>query len=376
LAQDIQCKKNTEIFIMKLLVTILPFSIAMVGAVPATLSNVALPLDQHSEQLITGEATAMVHNNEYWFYFNNWGSCPGVDCCDSAAGCATCCFNNPPHSMQACSNPYGLNHTVQAYRTLDFHAWENMGVALPQSSRHPGIEFRPAVVYNPKTQLFVMWYEDRATGLSGYAIATSPTPQGPFTTTHTNVVMPGRGRTGDYNIFVDDDGAAYHVRTGFDIVRLNVNFTGPAEHVASFSTPKSSEGPTMFKRNGTYYITAGTGCCACIGGSSIYVLKAPKPEGPWSYQADVGSNPTPFDAHSKTNFVTKAQGSAVFKVGDQHVYLGNQWNSGLSQSPPGPRNHDLLYWGVIGFEDGNITQFVWQDEVSIEVPGATSNIAV
>ena len=38
------------------------------------------------------------------------------------------------------------------------------------------------------------------------------------------------------------------------------------------------------------------------------------------------------------------QGSSVFKVGDQYVYLGNQWNSGLKLTPPGPRNHDLLYW--------------------------------
>ena len=49
-------------------------------------------------------------------------------------------------------------------------------------------------------------YEDRGAGLSGYQVATSPTPQGPFTTTHTNVKMPGKGRVGDYNIFVDDDG--------------------------------------------------------------------------------------------------------------------------------------------------------------------------
>ena len=136
----------------------------------------------------------------------------------------------------------------------------------------------------------------------------------------------GAGRIGDFSIFVDDDGSAYHVRTGFDIVKLNANFTGPAEHVASFDTPKSSEGPTLFKRNGTYFVTAGTGCCACLGGSSIYVLSAPSPAGPWSYQGDVGSVPGHvFDPHSPSNYVTKAQGTAVFTVGSQYIYLGNQW---------------------------------------------------
>ena len=45
------------------------------------------------------------------------------------------------------------------------------------------------------------------------------------------------------------------------------------------------------------------------------------------------------------------QASAVFKVGGlapgaetSYVWLGNQWNSGLALTPPGPRNHDLLYW--------------------------------
>ena len=67
-----------------------------------------------------------------------------------------------------------------------------------------------------------------------------------------NVTMLGRGRTGDFDIFVDDDGSAYHVRTGFDVVKLNDDYTGPATHMSSFTTPKPSEGPVMFKRGGKY----------------------------------------------------------------------------------------------------------------------------
>lgn len=196
-----------------------------------------------------------------------------------------------------------------------------------------------------------MWYEDRGTGLSNYQVATSPVAEGPFTSIEGGSgLLPGKGRVGDYNIFIDDDDKAYHVRTGFDIVLLNDNYTAPAKQVASFSTPKPSEGPTMFKHNGIYYITAGTGCCACLGGSNVYVLSASSPAGPWTFQGDIGSNPVPFDQHSPHNYVTKSQGSAVFKVGDNIIYLGNQWNSGLSETPPGPRKHDLLYFGVLEFE--------------------------
>ena len=173
------------------------------GARTVTLSNLARPVDQNGEQILTGEASVVEWRGQYYFYFNNWGACPGVDCCGSAAGCASCCFDDYAHYLPGCSNntngsnPYGLFHTVQVYRT-NFSAWENLGVALPLSSRKPGIEFRPCVVYNENTRQFVMWYEDRGAEEIGYAIATSPTPQGPFKTTHINVTMPGmsqpRGR--------------------------------------------------------------------------------------------------------------------------------------------------------------------------------------
>jgi beta-xylosidase len=234
-----------------------------VSARSVTLSNLALPVDLQGEQVITGEASVLLHRGFYYFYFNNWGSCPGVDCCSSTTGCASCCFDDYAHYLPGCadknngSSPYGLYHTVQVYRTHDLAQWENLGTALPLTSRKPGIEFRPCVVYNAKADEFVMWYEDRGTGETGYSVATSPTPQGPFRTSHINVTLPGAGRIGDFSIFVDEDASAYHVRTGFDIVKLNAEFTGAAEHVASFTTPESSEGPTMFKRNGTYYITAG-----------------------------------------------------------------------------------------------------------------------
>ena len=126
------------------------------------------------------------------------------------------------------------DHVVQAYRTVDFENWEYLGVALGLDDRPPGVEFRPCVVFNPKTQLFVMWYEDRPE--HGYAVATSTMPGGPFTTKFVNVSMPGTGKIGDFNIFLDNDGSAYHVRTGFDIVRLNENFTGASDHIASFNT--------------------------------------------------------------------------------------------------------------------------------------------
>ena len=230
----------------------LPHLLALDSAVSTAvqLSNVALPVDQNGEKLITGEADIVEHEGAWYLYFNNWGTCPGVDCCKSAAGCASCCFDHPPTPFKkGCekgarnsSDPYGDYHTVQAYKTTDFKTFINLGVALPLTKRLPGCEFRPHVLYNKKTQLFVMWFEDRpdpsqpgSVPLHGYSIATSPTPGGPFTAKYYNVTLPGHGRTGDYDLFIDDDGTAYNVRTGFDVVKLNDEYTGPADSTAMSS---------------------------------------------------------------------------------------------------------------------------------------------
>ena len=91
----------------KLLLTCISFT--RVTSRTVTLSNTALPSDQRGIPLITGEASVLAHSGFFYWYMNDWGSCPGVNCCYSAAGCASCCFADPPHPMQACSNPYGLN---------------------------------------------------------------------------------------------------------------------------------------------------------------------------------------------------------------------------------------------------------------------------
>jgi hypothetical protein len=68
----------------------------------------------------------------------------------------------------------------------------------------------------------------------------------------------------------DDDGTAYHVRTGLTIERLTANYS--ASSGEAVNVPNSGvEGPSMFKRAGVYYVLVGQGCCACRGGSNVVV---------------------------------------------------------------------------------------------------------
>ena len=127
----------------------------------------------------------------------------------------------------------------------------------------------------------------------------------------------------------------------------------------------------MFKRNGVYFVLPGTTCCACRGGSSVYVFTAAHPLQPFVFRGEVAANTSQsFDAHSPYNWVTNAQASAVFTVGhppeETYVWLGNQWTT--SQEPGRPRNHDLLYFWPIQFRsDGNISHFEYRETVEVQL---------
>ena len=350
-----------------------------------SLSNVALPLDSSGSPLTTGEATVLRHGALWYVYLNNWGGCAGVDCCDSPSGCASCCFNPPsPTYPDACV--YTANHSVVVYSTPDFASYSFLGVALPLAARRPGIEFRPQVVFNAVSGLFIMWYEDRWSSGGqnpGYAVATSSQPQGPFSTVADTVHMaPGGGRIGDYDIFVDDDAqaTAYHVRTGLTIERLNASYTGVSGEAVNIPNG-GVEGPSMFKRANAsgvpiYYVLVGQGCCACIGGSNVVVYTALAPLGPYALQGDVGSNRTAghvFDKASPYNYVTKAQGSKVVPVTGadgraQYLWIGNQWVTSMYAGRP--RNRDLLAFYVLQFDDaGVIQQIEYAESTSLSLPG-------
>lgn len=52
----------------------------------------------------------------------------------------------------------------------------------------------------------------------------------------------------------------------------------------------------------------------------------------------------------------------------EYIWCGNQWNSGLSESPPGPRQHDLLYWTKLHFNaNGTVQQVEYSKTCEFEI---------
>ena len=347
-------------------------SVAVPGSKTITLSNTQLPLDVNGQKIITGETSVLPHPERdgfFLYYVNLWGSCPSVDCCPSHDGCASCCYV-PSTSRYNDTCVFADHHTVYVYET-NLTYWSEPVPVLSPSARAPGIEFRPHVVFAQGQ--YVMWFENRPAPIAsaGYAVATSTSPKGPFHVVHAKVAVADV--PGDFDILLDQDGRCWHVQTttndpnatkGFVVTQLNDGCTRVAHPLRSttFQAPLPAEGPVFFKRENSYYILGGTTCCACRGGSSIYVFRAKSPMGPWSYVRDIGSVPGHvFNKHDPNNYVTRAQASAVFSAGkDQFLWMGNQWVTS------GRRDSSLLYWFVLDWDQhGDPLQVRRADNASI-----------
>ena len=339
-----------------------------------TLSNTQLPVDQHGNPIITGEAHVLAHNGSFYVYFNNW-----------VGGCfcsLPCTATAPPACAQRICprrNYTDPQHQVLVYRTNDFLQWEYHGVAYasPEGTSSGFIE-RPHVIYCALTRQFVFWYQHwHPGGTSSFAVATSLEAHGPFV-----LVNPHANTTNTYNdanVFVDSDHVAYHISmqtlpcwpspvpgacAGLLIQRLSPDFLSATADVhfvnISATGAPALEAPILFRRGDWYYATAGTLNCAAAGGTAVFAFKSRHPLGPY----------TPASADNGRIFsrsASRAQGSTTFRAGNETVWLGNQWLT--SQAPDAARNYDLLRWALVEFaEDGSITPIEWQEEINLTLP--------
>ena len=171
--------------------------------------------------------------------------------------------------------------------------------------------YRPHVLYNAATKKYVLWvntYDSDAAGVQhGYHVLTSGSPAGPFTEV-TNSAGAAAIPTlafptgGDFDLYQDDDPAhtgyiVYTVRVdpllgtrwGYELVveKLSSDYTNSGGAFTTLETI-NTEAPSMFKRNGVYYITMANPNCAYCGardgagaGTGTVYLHATTPLGPW-----------------------------------------------------------------------------------------------
>jgi len=210
---------------------------------------------------------------------------------------------------------------VHVYSSKDLYNWKDDGIALAVAA-DPGspigkgcILERPKVVYCPKTGKFVMWFHLERKG-HGYGdarsgVAQADTPTGPYHLVDTfrpdagvwpdnvpadmkqplnaaeKAVLHGAHISGgsappeakdllfrrdfaggqmarDMTLFVDDDGAVYHIfaseeNSTLHLSRLAEDCLKPAGRYIRIFPGGYNEAPAMFKRAGKYYLIT-SGC--------------------------------------------------------------------------------------------------------------------
>lgn len=250
---------------------------------------------------------------------------------------------------------------VNCYSSTDLVNWDFENTILKPATDegnplHPSrIMDRPHIIYNEQNQEFVMWVKlvgsdenPRDWKQQFMGIATSKSITGEFTLV--DRLVPLGMSSGDFDLFVDDDGKAYlifgKVHTEIVVADLTAdykNLTGNyTSHLYFAGPPLAREAPAVFKRQGEYFmITSGT--TAYYPNPSL-MAKADNIHGPWYILGD----PCLEDVE-KNSF--NAQISSVLKVDgeDRYIAIGDRWIVDLAKPV------EKSSWKI----DTSVSEYVW-----------------
>jgi hypothetical protein len=310
-----------------------------------------------------------------------------------------------------CSQMPGLcgfrqDHNVSIFSSPDLSSgsWRFEALAFAYEARPPGILYRPHVVFNPNTGLWVLWANivNRPV-FQGYFAATALSVTGPFTVVADEVPL-ARQNCGDFDLLVDTDGAGYVIYTCGHVMGVEAlapDFLGAAALSGSPPTanfgPYFVEAPVLFHHGAAYYAIFGYCCCFCRQGSGAMVYTAPHPLGPWALASsaerpdgDVAcvvpaggggarggdaakllAAPAPEDtpdqgcayqngtARADTVSVTRSQQNVIITLPDGRlIWTGNRWG----QAPDGIKGHEPQAWLPLEFDAaGNVQELKWLD---------------
>ncbi|PST83634.1 hypothetical protein C7T94_13945 [Pedobacter yulinensis] len=259
----------------------------------------------------------------------------------------------------------------KVYSSTDMVTWTDRGFLFDATtpvwqSRCNGNTygcFRPHVVYNKKTGLYVLWinvYDNQV----GFRVFTSSSPTGPFKEVAeprlaVNSEAPVAGlNNGDHDTFVDEDGTGYIAYTDWRtkgtivIEELTGDYlSGTGKHVKSVTAGKT-EAPALFKRKGLYYVTYSDPNCGYCSGTGTSYKTAKSPLGPWSEGIRISNN----SCGGQPSFVSPIE----LATGTIYLYCSDLWNNAA-------KNEALanFYWAPLVFnEDGSIQPMACQEKVS------------
>lgn len=290
---------------------------------------------------------------------------------------------------------------IMCYSSKNLSDWKNEGVVLPVEKNDTTSELiqgcvmeRPKVIYNQKTKKFVMWFHLELKG-QGYkaarsAVAVSDSPTGPFK--YLKSLRPNAGRlpfdmtaeqkavfdtldighfakwwtpdwreaikkglfvkrdlaggqmARDMQLFVDDDGKAYHIFSSEDnltlhIAELSDDFLSHTGKYVRVDPAGHNEAPALFKKDGTYWLIA-SGCTGWDP-NEARMFSAPNIWGPWTRHPNpcVGPN-SELTFGGQSTFVLQLP-----EKKDAYIFMADMWR------PKKPSDARYI-WLPIQFKDG------------------------
>lgn len=199
-------------------------------------------------------------------------------------------------------------------------------LALDVRDRHASIGTgcnieRPKVLYNSQTGMYVMWMHWELPddySCARCAVAVCDRIDGDYT--YLGSFNPIGHMSRDCTLFQDDDGTAYFISTAREnldihIYRLTDDFLAIDRLECVLWPGQQQEAPTVFKKDGLYYMLT-SGCTGWAPNQSSYGV-APSITGPWSMRSNLGDETT---YHSQPTWVLHNAGET-----SQWWYLGDRW---------------------------------------------------
>ena len=299
---------------------------------------------------------------------------------------------------------------------------------LPADQRPNGVYFRPKMLYNALTGLFVLWFNFVALTLDDHkycaanvswpmmnftspfcnctlGTATARSVDGPFSLSKLPIAMgtsalqqyPGHLH-GDFALFEDTHHAqAYIVYNTYDkgiaTSRNAVDLLSPDYQTSTMQTSgyieddcHGAEAQAMVRRRGTYYVVSGRGCCFCPQGSSAMVHTAASPLGPYVSTGTNINGVTRRASCDAAAHAIPAQQSFIVRLPDtsmgeeQWLWAGDRWQSGNERINGGNRSGDgmglksadAMVWVRMEFTpdgaDIKPLPHAWQTIWAVEIP--------
>jgi hypothetical protein len=302
---------------------------------------------------------------------------------------------------------------VHVYSSTDLYHWNDEGIALavsddPASPITRGcILERPKVIFNPRTKKFVMWFHlepkaafDYSGAMSGVAVADHVTgpfgfvagfrpnagvwpenvpaesqrelspeeaayvarldcPGGPLPYYPKHLLFrrdfSGGQMARDQTLFVDDDGAAYHLYASEDngtlhLSRLSGDYLSPAGKFIRVLPGRFNEAPALMKWHGRYFLFA-SGCTGWAA-NQARLLAADSLWGNWEELGCPCLGPgeqVTNTFNSQSTFILPVPGRT-----DAFIFMADRWN-------PANAMDGRYVWLPIEFRH-NVPVIAWRDE--------------